>query len=109
MSPLDILLAEDYFDEIVIYEQRSTIGGVWNYTPEITHDFSQVPQLEANQLIEKPEWRLVKGLGRRSKRAVFCYSNVQGSRNQYPKTGHAVLRPAFPKRNTALSLTRFCH
>jgi cation diffusion facilitator CzcD-associated flavoprotein CzcO len=54
------LLAERSFDQIVIFEQRATTRGVWNYTPETVQDIGQVPQLDANQPVEKPEFKTVK-------------------------------------------------
>lgn len=52
------LIAEKTFSRIDIYEQRSTVGGVWNYTPE--NDAQRqytVPQTEPGQPLDKPIWR----------------------------------------------------
>ena len=49
------LLAEKCFEKIDIYEQQSEVGGVWNYTPNITESVS-VPQTTPDAPPEKPAW-----------------------------------------------------
>jgi len=51
------LLAEKAFEKIDIFEQRSTVAGVWNYTPELPSGTINVPQVDPNQPVENPLWR----------------------------------------------------
>jgi len=54
------LLAEKAFSKIDIFEQRDSVGGIWNYTPEHNpqDDASfAVPQENPHQGVEKPVWR----------------------------------------------------
>ncbi|KAJ5176834.1 uncharacterized protein N7482_002711 [Penicillium canariense] len=52
------LLAEKYFNQIDVFEQRSAVGGVWNYS----HSSSKVgasttvPHLNPHEPAEKPTW-----------------------------------------------------
>ena len=58
------LIAENHFSCIHIYEQRSTVGGVWNYTPDERNDgIFNVPQTEVWTGLEKPIWRRRSGRG----------------------------------------------
>lgn len=50
------LLAEEAFDKIDIFEQRSNVGGVWNYTPDALVSPTKVPQVDPHQLVEEPQW-----------------------------------------------------
>ncbi|KAF2159044.1 hypothetical protein M409DRAFT_71290 [Zasmidium cellare ATCC 36951] len=53
------LLAEKAFDRIAVVEQRSEVGGIWNYTPcddEPAKDLS-VPQTSPHAGVDKPVWR----------------------------------------------------
>lgn len=57
------ILAEKAFDRIVIFEQRSKSGGIWNYTPETTPSPSfQIPQTNPRGLLEHPIWRGVNAV-----------------------------------------------
>lgn len=48
------LLAEKTFERIDVFEQRSSIGGIWNYTPEDRdEDIFTVPQTDPNGKIDK--------------------------------------------------------
>jgi cation diffusion facilitator CzcD-associated flavoprotein CzcO len=52
------LLAEKHFDQIDVFEQRSSVGGAWNYSPSsCKRDVSiTVPHLDPNEPVEKPTW-----------------------------------------------------
>ncbi|KAI9847953.1 MAG: monooxygenase [Sclerophora amabilis] len=50
------LRAEHTFDNIDIFEQRTTVGGVWNYTPETSPGRSAVPQTHPDGPLERPVW-----------------------------------------------------
>jgi len=52
------LEAEKYFTTIDVYEQRSTAGGVWNYTPENDADATfAIPSTTPDVGLEQPVWR----------------------------------------------------
>ena len=60
LTGLRYLLAENAFDRIVVYEQRSSVGGVWNYTPlhperhdSITSDSNRSTGSRAAQIVTK--------------------------------------------------------
>ncbi|EMC91058.1 hypothetical protein BAUCODRAFT_126983 [Baudoinia panamericana UAMH 10762] len=53
------LLAEHAFSRIVVYEQRATVGGIWNYVPfdsTASRDFA-VPQTNPFAGRDEPIWR----------------------------------------------------
>ncbi|KAI9758422.1 MAG: hypothetical protein M4579_003051 [Chaenotheca gracillima] len=50
------LLAERVFEKIDIFEQRTSIGGVWNYTPETSGGHCEVPQTNPHAPVERPVW-----------------------------------------------------
>jgi cation diffusion facilitator CzcD-associated flavoprotein CzcO len=53
------LLAEKAFDRIVIFEQRSSTGGIWNYTPDDTNEhIFTIPQTSPAVEIDEPAWHL---------------------------------------------------
>ncbi|KAL3422934.1 Thiol-specific monooxygenase 4 [Phlyctema vagabunda] len=49
------LRAENAFSKIVIYEQQSEVGGVWNYTPNIAGK-TIAPQTTPNGPLDEPIW-----------------------------------------------------
>ncbi|KAF2192070.1 FAD/NAD(P)-binding domain-containing protein [Zopfia rhizophila CBS 207.26] len=50
--------AEKAFDKISIFEQRSFIGGIWNYTPEDrSESLLNVPQTDPSGQNQDPVWR----------------------------------------------------
>jgi len=52
------LEAEKHFTTIDVYEQRSTAGGVWNYTPENDADARfTIPSTTPDVGLERPVWR----------------------------------------------------
>lgn len=52
------LRAEKAFDKIVLYEQRSRLGGIWNHTPDQRdEDFFAIPQTEPIRRNQEPTWR----------------------------------------------------
>lgn len=55
---LRYLLAEKYFDHIDIFEQRSSVGGAWNYSPTSTKIGKSVPvpHLNPHEPVEAPTW-----------------------------------------------------
>jgi len=52
------LLAENVFKTIEVFEQRRTVAGVWNYTPENDSTARMsIPQTDPHQGFDKPMWR----------------------------------------------------
>ena len=56
------MIAEKHFSKIDIFEQSSQVGGVWNYTADVTGRSwdgggFKVPQTEAHVRLERPTWR----------------------------------------------------
>jgi len=49
------LLAEEAFVKIDIFEQRSDVGGVWNYTPDVPVGPTKFPQVDPYQPVEEPQ------------------------------------------------------
>lgn len=52
------LLAENYFERIDVFEQRSSVGGAWNYSPSFAKVgmAATVPQVDPHEPAEKPTW-----------------------------------------------------
>lgn len=54
---LRFLLAEEAFDRIDVFEQRSRVGGVWDYSAEPkTPDDLDVPAVSAQAGLARPKW-----------------------------------------------------
>ncbi|KGQ01490.1 hypothetical protein PAAG_11840 [Paracoccidioides lutzii Pb01] len=58
LAAAKFLLAEKYFEKIDIFEQRSRVGGVWNYSPaaDKTRAVIDIPQTNAHLPVEEPIW-----------------------------------------------------
>ncbi|KAJ5573779.1 uncharacterized protein N7459_008206 [Penicillium hispanicum] len=58
LASVKFLVAEKYFDQIDVFEQRSCVGGVWNYGPSSSKLGAAipVPQLDPHVSAEKPLW-----------------------------------------------------
>ncbi|OCK76834.1 flavin-containing monooxygenase [Lepidopterella palustris CBS 459.81] len=51
-------LAEKAFSKIAVFEQRSSIGGIWNYTPEDQDEvIFTIPQTDPRGKVDDPIWR----------------------------------------------------
>ncbi|KAL8725218.1 MAG: hypothetical protein Q9181_006501 [Wetmoreana brouardii] len=50
------LLAERHFDQIDIFEQQASTGGVWNYSPFAPADELSIPQTNPHLPLEEPTW-----------------------------------------------------
>jgi cation diffusion facilitator CzcD-associated flavoprotein CzcO len=52
------LLEEKYFEQIDVFEQRSSVGGAWNYSPSSTKVglTATVPHVNPHEPVEKPSW-----------------------------------------------------
>lgn len=81
------LLAENHFSRIVVYEQRSTVGGLWNYTPCDIEDVAaardmRIPQTkpyleEEEEETEEERGRKGKGKGRGGDVLTPVYSRLE--------------------------------
>ncbi|KAJ6022163.1 hypothetical protein N7540_007667 [Penicillium herquei] len=58
LAAVKYLLAEKYFEDIDVFEQRSSVGGVWNYTPRSLKVGmpTTVPHLNPHEPVEEPIW-----------------------------------------------------
>ncbi|KAJ5099642.1 hypothetical protein N7532_006643 [Penicillium argentinense] len=57
LASVKYLLAEKYFEVIDVFEQRSSVGGAWNYSPSSKAGIStSVPHLNPHEPAEKPTW-----------------------------------------------------
>ncbi|CAG8227512.1 unnamed protein product [Penicillium salamii] len=58
LSAVKYLLAEQHFDQIDVFEQRSSVGGAWNYSPSTSKIglSTPVPQVNPHEPPEKPTW-----------------------------------------------------
>ncbi|KAF7720213.1 Uncharacterized protein PECH_008563 [Penicillium ucsense] len=58
LAALKFLLAEDYFERIDLFEQRSSVGGAWVYTggPAKAGMSTTVPHLNPHEPVERPIW-----------------------------------------------------
>ncbi|KAL4977061.1 hypothetical protein BDW66DRAFT_166005 [Aspergillus desertorum] len=58
LASVKYLLAEKCFDTIDVFERRSCMGGVWNYSPGTLKEAvsTPVPQLSPNEAIGEPVW-----------------------------------------------------
>ncbi|KAF2111282.1 flavin dependent monooxygenase-like protein [Lophiotrema nucula] len=56
--------AETAFDQIVVYEQRSSSGGIWNYTPDDRdEDLFTIPRTKPFMNNQTPVWREIDSSG----------------------------------------------
>ncbi|OGM44820.1 flavin dependent monooxygenase [Aspergillus bombycis] len=64
LSAVKYLLAEKYFTKIDVFEKRSSVGGVWNYTPPALKQSTStlVPQLDPNEPGDEPTWHHTGGI-----------------------------------------------
>ncbi|OQD88223.1 hypothetical protein PENANT_c004G02695 [Penicillium antarcticum] len=58
LASVKYLLAEKHFDQIEVFEQRSSVGGAWNYNASSYKSglSTTVPHLTPNEPLEKPIW-----------------------------------------------------
>ena len=76
------LLAEEAFDKIDIFEQRSNVGGVWNYTAEANDQLRQVPRTDPHEPLERPLWRECNG----EKEPIFVSPMYNALETNIPQT-----------------------
>ena len=100
------LVAEKYFEKIDVFEQRSSVGGIWNYSPssdKTKRGLTSVPQLNPNEPPEEPIWHQ-QGKGQKNDEADFIsplYSrletNIPKEIMQFSDRSFAYDTPLFPK------------
>lgn len=103
------LLAEKCFSKIDIFEQRCSVGGVWNYSPASDKKQlrDEIPQTNPHQPLDEPIWHNVTGKGAREANFVSpLYDNLetnipnflmQFSDKPFPKESQL-----FPKHETVI-------
>ena len=57
LSIVRSLIAEACFDQIDVYEQQGSVGGIWNHSAIAPSTKIDVPQIDPNQPLEKPVWK----------------------------------------------------
>ncbi|KAF2865700.1 hypothetical protein BDV95DRAFT_506387 [Massariosphaeria phaeospora] len=65
------LRAEKAFDRITVFEQRSRVGGIWNYTPDAREDdLCNIPQTDPRGKNQDPVWKEAPSATARSQDGV---------------------------------------
>ncbi|KAL4894520.1 hypothetical protein BDV59DRAFT_175632 [Aspergillus ambiguus] len=102
LSAVKYLLAENYFEKIDVFEKRSSVGGVWNYTPGALKQGlpTPVPQLDPNFAVEKPTWQPVDGADETE--AVFISPIYRTLDTNIPKELMAYGEKQFPSKSQVL-------
>ena len=80
------MLAEGYFDNVDIFEQRGYFGGVWNYIAADQDDKTSVPQTNPWQPADEPKWQKTgESNGEdESSRPVFATPMYEGLETNIP-------------------------
>ncbi|KAL2220253.1 hypothetical protein M432DRAFT_561066 [Thermoascus aurantiacus ATCC 26904] len=80
------LLAEKCFEKIDIFEQRSKVGGLWNYSPASDKSgiATPIPQLSPHQPVDEPIWHST-GKAEAPRAATFLSPIYQGLETNIPK------------------------
>lgn len=100
------LLAEEAFDKIDVFEQRSNVGGVWNYTAEADDQMRHVPRTNPHEPLERPVWR--DSVGRKQPVFISPMYNALETNIPYPLMQFSDLEfpkdtQLFPPREVVLS------
>ncbi|KAJ5182966.1 hypothetical protein N7492_000582 [Penicillium capsulatum] len=92
---LRYLLAEKSFDQIDVFEQRSSVGGAWNYSPSSskTGKSTPVPHLNPHEPVEPPTWI---GQGDGTREAVFVSPLYDRLETNIPKELMRFVDQPFP-------------
>jgi len=107
------LLAEKHFSKIDIFEQRSTVSGVWNYTSKNEpEDSFSIPQTTPETTLDKPISRCSKSSQTPSRHGLERYAtfvspmydrleaNLPKMLMQHSDMGFAAHDQLFPKHET---------
>jgi cation diffusion facilitator CzcD-associated flavoprotein CzcO len=86
------LIAEKAFDTIDIYEQQSEVGGVWNYSPNISGKVA-IPQTTPNGPPEPPIWP------KKAPAPLFSNSMYDRLNTNIPKGLMGFSDPKFPSES----------
>ncbi|KAL5047372.1 hypothetical protein BDW71DRAFT_179976 [Aspergillus fruticulosus] len=97
LASVKYLLAEKCFDTIDVFERRSYMGGVWNYSPGTLKEAvpTPVPQLSPDEAIEEPVW-LPKDASRLSQELTFISPIYDTLDTNLPKELMAFGEKQFP-------------
>ena len=57
------LVAEKIFEKIDIFEQRSQLGGLWNFSPTAWKGTTEIPHISPDQPLDEAEWKEVSDQG----------------------------------------------
>lgn len=74
------LIAENYFETIDIFEQRSSLGGLWHFTPAVWRGMTEVPQIRPDQPLEEPQWNQISCHKKSYEAPIFAspmYENLE--------------------------------
>ncbi|PVH92764.1 FAD/NAD(P)-binding domain-containing protein [Periconia macrospinosa] len=89
LAAVKYLKAESAFSQIVVFEQRARVGGVWNYTPAVPPsyqtDFS-IPRTKPASAVETPWRRTSSGCKRDEGEAIFPSPIYDGLETNIPHT-----------------------
>ncbi|KAJ5908566.1 hypothetical protein N7495_001248 [Penicillium taxi] len=106
LASVKYLLEEKYFEQIDVFEQRSSVGGIWNYTPSSlkNEQLATAPQLTPHESLEKPIWGNKSG---GAKEAIFISplydrleTNIPKELMRYSDKPFPKEAQLFPKHNT---------
>ncbi|PGH04248.1 hypothetical protein GX51_03593 [Blastomyces parvus] len=96
LAAAKFLLAEKCFEKIDVFEQRSRVGGVWNYSPAGDKRLASIdiPQTNAHLPAEEPIWHSLPGSSQNSdsaekqgtKEASFISPIYDGLETNIPHT-----------------------
>ncbi|KAL4788510.1 hypothetical protein BJX76DRAFT_315859 [Aspergillus varians] len=97
LASVKYLLAEKVFDTIDVFERRSFMGGVWNYSSGTLKEAvpTPVPQLTPNGPLEEPIW-LPKDAARNSQEPTFISPIYDTLDTNLPKELMAFGEKQFP-------------
>lgn len=97
------LRAEKAFDKIVLFEQRSTPGGIWRYTADqIDEKIFSIPQTNPHQGLQQPDWKPKQESGVESDGHVTNGHNQTNGTNGHHGSSKAssFLSPMYEKLET---------
>ncbi|KAL4913137.1 hypothetical protein BDW62DRAFT_170318 [Aspergillus aurantiobrunneus] len=97
LASVKYLLAEKCFDTIDVFERRSFMGGVWNYSPGVLKEAvpTPVPQLSTNEPLEEPAW-LPKETSKENQEPIFISPVYDTLDTNLPKELMAFGEKQFP-------------
>ncbi|BDD58742.1 hypothetical protein MPDQ_008012 [Monascus purpureus] len=97
LASAKFLLAEKFFDKIDVFEQRNSVGGIWNYSPSSYKSKipTTAPQLNPNEPPEEPIWH-ASGDSHSAREALFVSPIYRQLETNIPKELMAFSEKPFP-------------